>query len=191
MRPPHEMPRETRQIHGNAGLIVRGVNAIGTRTRRIGRKPSRPPIIIRDIRCNDARIDDRDQWDGRQEWGIGPREHEANGARASGGHIFGSEDWGKCRRRRPVHAQQTAEGINHIFRGHIAAILELDASAQREIPSQTISAGAMAFRQPRYQLRWITLIAIKAIIGVEQYELARYVKNRVWIERSGKGIAPD
>ena len=189
MRPAHEMPGEALQVEADAGLIGRRVDHIGARARVIRRQPGRAPVVVDDVRGDDAGVEDGDDRHRREEGAIGLVEDEADRAGIGGGDILRLEDRGEGRGRGAVQRHQPAEAPDHILGGHGAAIVEADALAQPELPGQAIGGDGVALGEPWDEV--IALVAIQPVIGVQQDELARHVEDRVHVEGGGQRIAPD
>ena len=189
--PAAEMPGEAFEVERGARPVGRGVQRVGAGARGIRRQPFGAAVAGLLVRRDDARVDDGDQRHGGEEGRIGHRQHEAHRSRVGGGDVLRLQHRREGGRRRLVHRQQAPEGIDHVGRGHRAAVVEGDPLPQAEFPGQPIFRDRVLLRQPGDELRRVALVAVQPVIDVEQDELARHVEHRMRIERRRQGIAPD
>jgi hypothetical protein len=85
-------------------------------------------------------------------------------------------------RKAPAGRQHALEAVDYVLCRDRAAVVELEAGPQLEFPLQPVVGNAVAFRQPRHDLRRIVLVAIEIVVGIQHHRLHRHVVDLVRVE---------
>ena len=178
LRPPrHEVAGEAPRDEPDGGIVA--AERVGARPRVVAGEPAAAPVAVLLLLLEQRGVDHVDLGDDRHEdrGGLGERELDGvlvdrlgrpgrdHGGEQGGGALLERED--------PLGA------VADVLRGHLGAVVELDAVPELERVGQAVGRDRVALGQPRVEDGRVVEPAIEAVVEVEPHRHAPDVEGRV------------